>query len=51
MTFYSQTVRNQRDALFIQFIENLSLYMFRALLAHRQEVLHKLHLAYGLSVM
>jgi hypothetical protein len=42
---------NQRDAFVIQFIDHQSLYMFRALLAHPQEVLHKQHLVYCISII
>jgi hypothetical protein len=41
----------QRDALFIQFIENKGLYMFRALIAYPQEALHKRRLGYCVRVM
>jgi hypothetical protein len=42
---------NQRDALLFSLLRINGRYMFRALLAHPQEVLHKRHFVYCLRVM
>jgi hypothetical protein len=42
---------NKRDAISSNFLRIKSLYMFRALLAHPQEALHKRHLEYCVRAM